>query len=572
MFLRFFRTTEVQVSSYLDVLARLRRAFPSPVVNHEHDELFNHSITTALRQLDAMKGGSPILGKYTAPDFKAARDTCINVHDLDLEAVRAELISYCEGLMMPIHPCTQRNVVPPPSMPSLLAVLLTAIHNPSIGWDEYSQRVALAEVEVCAMLSRMIGYDAQHSGGLFTFGGTGTSLYGMRVGLAKAIPMVDESGLKEDAVIIGSSASHYCRYSVASWMGIGTNNVVTVGSDANNTMCLDELRDKLRKLLQKKIKIAGIVATMGTTDAFGIDDLAAIVKLRDELVAEFKLPYRIHIHADAVIGWAWSAFNDYDFNNNPLAFPPQTLAMLQKAQQSIRHLYLADSVGFDFHKSGFTPIVSSAVLFKQQEDLSLLARSRQQMPYLFQYGDYAPGIHTLEASRSGMGVMAALASLRFFGKVGLQTLLAHLVDMARLTREQFATRVGAIILNNANVGPVTVFRLYPEGIDAAQLYEAECGDAKYKDKLLQHNDYNHDVFMAMRVEVLRGNNGGVLSFTSCYQKTSYGEPILGLKSFIMSPFTDADTVALMLEKIVKARRMMTKHTVKTVPRSLDYLA
>ena len=540
--------------AYLDILSRLRRAFPSPVTNYEHDELFNRNVIAALRKLDGMKGGNPVLGKYVAPDFEAARHASINTDGLDLEAINDTLIAHCEGLIMPIHPCTQRNVVPPPSMPSLLAVLLAAIHNPSIGWDEYSQRVALAEVEVCAMLSNMIGYDAQRSGGLFTFGGTGTNLYAMRVGLAKAIPMVGETGLKEDAVIAGSSASHYCRYNIASWLGIGTDNVVTIGSDTNNAMCLDELSKTLRELLQRGTKVAGIVATMGTTDAFGIDDLAAIVELRDELVEEFSLPYHIHIHADAVIGWAWSVFNDYDFNRNPLAFPPPTLAMLATAQQSMRHLHLADSVGFDFHKSGFTPIVSSAVLFKQQEDLSLLSRSRQQMPYLFQYGDYAPGIHTLEASRSGMGVMAALASLHFLGKVGLQTLLAHLVDMARLTREQLEAQAGAVILNDTNVGPVSLFRLYPEGTDAAQAYAAEREQAEYKDQLLQHNDYNHDVFMAMRVEVLSGNDGGVLSFTSCYQKTKYGEPILALKSFIMSPFTAADTITLMLEKIAAARQ------------------
>ena len=542
------------IASYLAVLSRLQRAFPSPVANREHDEFFNRNVNTALRKLDAMKGGNPILGKFTAPDFAAARHASINVHDLDLEAVSDDLLSYCEGLIMPIHPCTQRNVVPPPSMPSLLAVLLSAIHNPSIGWDEYSQRVALAEVEVCAMLSGMIGYDAQRSGGLFTFGGTGTNLYGMRVGLAKAIPAVGAAGLQEDAVIVGSAASHYCRYSIASWLGLGTDNVITVGSDASNAMCLDELRTRLREVLQRGTKVAGIIATMGTTDAFGIDDLAAIIKLRDELVEEFKLPYRLHVHADAVIGWAWSVFNDYDFNSNQLAFPSPTLQMLATAQRSICTLHLADSVGFDFHKSGFTPIVSSAVLFKEQEDLSLLSRSRHQMPYLFQYGDYAPGMHTLEASRSGMGVMAALASLRFFGKVGLQTLLGHLVDMARLTREQFSAQAGAIILNDANVGPVTVFRLYPDGEDAARLYMLERHDATYKDQLLQHNDYNHDVFMAMRVEVLAGNAGGLLSFTSCYQQTSYGEPILGLKSFIMSPFTNADTVSLMIEKIAAARR------------------
>ena len=63
-----------------------------------------------------------------------------------------------------------------------------------------------------------------------------------------------------------------------------------------------------RTALDSGKKIAAIIATMGTTDAFGLDDLQAIVAMRDSLVDEFQLSYRPHIHADAVIGWAWSVF------------------------------------------------------------------------------------------------------------------------------------------------------------------------------------------------------------------------------------------------------------------------
>ena len=32
-----------------------------------------------------------------------------------------------------------------------------------------------------------------------------------------------------------------------------------------------------------------------------------------------------HVHADAVIGWPWSVFNDYDFEANSLGFRPRTV-------------------------------------------------------------------------------------------------------------------------------------------------------------------------------------------------------------------------------------------------------
>ena len=44
------------------------------------------------------------------------------------------------------HPRTQQNVVPPPTIPSLIGVMLAALHNPNVAWDEYSCLVPLAEV------------------------------------------------------------------------------------------------------------------------------------------------------------------------------------------------------------------------------------------------------------------------------------------------------------------------------------------------------------------------------------------------------------------------------------------
>ena len=49
--------------------------------------------------------------------------------------------------------------------------------------SEYSRRVALAEVEVVATVADLVGYDPAQAGGVFTFGGTGTSMYGVKIGL-----------------------------------------------------------------------------------------------------------------------------------------------------------------------------------------------------------------------------------------------------------------------------------------------------------------------------------------------------------------------------------------------------
>lgn len=545
-------------SHYKELLAKVRLAFPSPVSDRVHDSYFVHSVMSAIDKADGLKSNRPILGEYTTLDYQQALTSRIADEGLSVEQVTEELIRYCQGLTIPGHPRTHHNVIPPSTIPAVVSNILTSLYNPNLVWDEYSHRLALAEVEVMTILANLIGYDTQQSGGLFTFGGTGATLYAMKVGLEKAVPKAINDGIREDVVLVGSEASHYCRYNIAGWLGLGTKNLLTTKIDSRNSMKISDLRDKLTKALEDGTKVAGIIVTMGTTDAFGLDAIAEVAAMRDELVASFNLPYKIHIHADAVIGWVWSVFNDYDFANNPLGFRPGTIRMLAGAQRYFKDLHLADSIGIDFHKSGFAPYTSSAILFKQRDDLQLLTRSQQQMPYLYQFGDYRPGMYTLESSRSASGALAALANLKMLGKRGFQTLIGHLVEMTQLMREYLGSLGTVAILNRDNVGPVTVFRVYPEASGVLRLLESELSDSSSRDELLDTNEYNRKIFRWLHDEAMVGHGGGVLSITDCYQLTSYDEAILGLKSFIMSPFIEEDTVDMMVKKISEAQDNLRK--------------
>ncbi len=537
---------------YRELLAGIRQAFPQPVSDRVHDSYFIHSVMRAMDQMDALKSERPILGEYLPLDYDAARAATLPDTGMSVEDVTSDLVSYCSGLIIPGHPHTQQNVIPPPTISSLIGVLLASFYNPNLAWDEYSHRLAVAEVEMTAMMARLVGYEADRAGGVFTFGGTGTTLYGVKIGLEKAAPGVMESGVRGDVVILASEASHYCRYNIAGWLGLGARNVMTIPTDARNAMNVDVLRERAREALQRGAAIAAIVVTMGTTDAFGIDDLAAVAAVRDALVDEFHLPYRPHIHADAVIGWAWSVFNDYDFDGNPLGFRPRTLRALAGAEKPIRNLPLADSLGIDFHKPGFAPYISSLVLVKHREDLEIIRRPQEQMPYLFQFGEHRPGMYTVETSRAGSGILAALANMKLFGKQGLQVIIGHVVEMAQLLREHLEGQACATVLNRENFGPVTLFRVYPPGVDTFEIKEAEQHDAACRETLLFHNEYNRKIFRYVHQEAMAGR-GVVLSFTDCCRVSDYGEPIVALKSFILSPFADEAHIAVVVRKVLEAR-------------------
>ena len=547
---------------YLDLVMSLRQGFPQPVSDRVHDAYFVFSFLRALDQLDGMKSVTPLLGTAKTLDYDAAKHSQVADGPLPLEQVTQTLVEHLSGMFIWGHPRAQINVIPPPTIASIIGGLLPSIYNPNLVSEESSRQVAVAEVEVSSMTADLVGYDPIRSAGLFTFGGTGTLLYGVKLGLEKACPGTAQHGARERAVIFCSERAHYACLSVANWLGIGRENVIQIPCSPENEMRTCLLESMARDVLKDGGKIAAIVATMGTTDHFGLDDLKSIREIRDRLVDEFHLDYHPHVHADAVIGWAWSVFNDYNFDSNPLGFRHRTVRALAGTRRRIQQLPLADSVGIDFHKTGFTPYVSSLFLVKDAIDLELITRKQSDTPYLFHDGHYHPGRYTLETSRSGSAPMSALANLRLFGKNGLRALLGHVVSMAEVLREQLEGHAATTVVNRGNFGPVTLFRVYPDGVDTFGVAEREQKDASYRDQLRIHNEYNRRIYQVVQADALHGD-GVVISLTDCYRETDYGEPMVALKSYLLSPFAEEQYINAVLESLWKARATIAAEAVKS---------
>ena len=543
-------------AAYQQLVENLRQAFPQPISNPVHDAYFVFSILRALDEVDHLKSVTPLLGTPVELDYEAAKASRLADGVSSLEAVTKNLVQHFSGMFIWGHPRAQINVIPPPTIPSIIGGVLPSIYNPNMVSEESSRQVALAEVEAASMSAALVGFNPQESGGIFTFGGTATTLYGVKLGLEKACPGTFEKGLREPAFILCSERAHYAALSVAAWLGLGTDHVVQVPTTPENEIRTCLLESMARDILKQGGKIAAIIATMGTTDAFGIDDLQEVRAIRDRLVDEFQLDYIPHLHADAVIGWAWSVFNDYDFDANPLGFRHRTQRALAGTKRRMQYLHLADSVGIDFHKTGFTPYVSSLILIRDAHDLRRISRNQETTPYLFQSGHYHPGRYTLETSRSGSSALAALANLRLFGKDGLRALLGHLVSMAEVLREQLEGHSATTVLNGGNFGPVTLFRVYPDGVDTFSVPRLERTDPQFAAQLQRFNAYNRKIFEHIQAEALCGQ-GVVISLTDCYRETDYGAPIVALKSYIMSPFSEEKYVSAVMESVLRARAQVT---------------
>ncbi|MBD3676402.1 MAG: aspartate aminotransferase family protein [Planctomycetaceae bacterium] len=540
---------------YYQIVESLRNSFPQPVSDRVHDAYFAYSFMRVLDQVDDLKSQAPLLGTPGEIDYSSAKQQRISEDSSTVEEVSTKLVDHLNGMFIWGHPRSQINVIPPPSIPSIIGGLLPSIYNANMASEESSQRIVLSEIESIAMTADLLGFDADRVGGLFTFGGTGTLLYGLKLGLEKACPNVGKTGLTEPASILCSERAHYAVKTVAQWMGIGSEQVVEIAASPENEMRTCLLESQLRDLLKQGKKIAGIVATMGTTDHFGLDDLEDVIEIRDRMVDEFALDYVPHVHADAVIGWAWSVFHDYSFEENPLGFPHRTVRALAGTVRRIKHISKADSTGIDFHKIGYTPYISSLFLCKNADDLRLISRGQEETPYLFQSGEYHPGRYSLETSRSAAGPMSALASLQLLGKNGLRSLLGHVVTLAESLRDHLKGHSATTVLNEENFGPVTLFRVYPDGVDTFEVHDRELKEAAFKDKLLEYNQYNRRIFEQIQSEALTGK-GVVISMTDCYRETEYGEPVVALKSYLLSPFADEQYVDEVLKSIWRARGLV----------------
>ena len=541
--------------------------FPKPWASYGADAKFERYIKNTLHQLDALKSpksedkvylGQPETWFCDRPDLQCYREAAkIPPHGGSIQDVTEGLVKFFHGMLDWGHPKMGVNVVPPSTLPSIAANLMAAVFSPNIIEEDFSVNVAAAEVEAVSMCARLAGYDPLKAGGLFTFGGMGTWLYALKLGLTKALGQESRyEGIRKDAQIFVSEVAHFSKLNCTDWTGLGMNNVRSVRINDDHSMNLEHLRESLEECFASGKPVGLICCTTGTTDAFGVDDVKGIISIRDEFVRKHGLNYIPHVHSDSVIGWAWMAYKDYDFEKNPLGLDDGLKEDIQSTAEKVKFNYLADSIGIDFHKTGYSPYISSMFLLKNGSDFELLKRPVSEEAYLFHFGTYHPGEFSLESSRSANGALAAWANLKLFGLEGFQVILARLVAVERKFREKIDSLDDLIVVNPDDHGFVTLYRVYPPGIDSREIYKKE-RDGKMDEKLQEYNAYLIQV--AREIDRMqREENGPFLSFTSNHRVNKNGKPIAALKIYPMSPFVTEESIDSIMAGILAAKKNVDK--------------
>lgn len=524
-------------------------------------------VRVALESIVTKTGKGPICDPLTRA-FGNKTEIIANseVPEKSADCIELILESLCEFTTRSVragHPFMLKNIIPTPSVAALVThfAVSSLMGNGVTGED--SGDVLLAEIACASAIAKLAGFNPNTAGGIFTFGGTGTLLYAIKIGITKVAPDSARKGIPNDLFVIESKPSHYCHETACNWLGIGQDHCIRVPSNVDQTTCLDKLENACRDVLKQGGKIACIIANGGTTSNMAIDELDKIDIIRRNLQKEFALPTLLHLHVDAVLGASYLAFQSYDFDKNPMHFSAAVCQKLLLLNSRLSSLHLCDSFGVDFHKTGYMAYNSSMIMVKNRQDLESLKHDpKSTTPLFHDDSKYNPGKFTLETSRSSAAILSTWITLQTFGIEGYQCLLGHALEMGESIRAavQPHRKIGLVVANKKSFGPDVFLRCYPPGIVNDMPLNVEDENS---DQIQTFNSYTGRFFEFLSSEDSNWRTTVALSKSTAAFYTQKGEPVVALRSYPLSPYLSVESTRTFVELLARAKEQFDANDVKT---------
>jgi len=291
-------------------------------------------------------------------------------------------------------------------------------------------------------------HSAQHSLGAFCSGGTIANMTALWVARNRLLQADgDFAGIAADGLAAGlqhygyskltvvvSERGHYSLSKAADVLGIGRKNLVSVATDSDNRIRIDELRKTCEQIAKEGGKVLALVGVAGTTETGHIDPLDDMATVAEEVDA--------HFHVDA----AWGGATLLSEQHRPL------LAGIERA----------DSVTIDAHKQMYVPMGAGLVLFKSP---SLVKSIEHHAEYIIRQGSKDLGSHSMEGSRAGMAMMV-FSAMHVIGRRGYELLINNSIDKARYFSKLIAEQDDFEVITEPELCILT-YRFVPAKVKAA---------------------------------------------------------------------------------------------------------
>lgn len=466
------------------------------------------------------------------------------------ENVLQEMSTYFSGTTRWHHPYVMNNIKTPVNLVSAAVANRAILYDPNLAGDTNCGKIAFAELEVVKYLSDVIGWDWKKSGGYFTFGGTSTLLNAVKIGLNKAIENSVNHGIVNEAFIVSSEQGHSAHADVCNWLGIGRNNCYRMPVDRNYQIDVSKTEQFISQKIEEGKKWAGIIACGGTTIQTLVDPIYEIYRMRDRIVKKYDLSYKPHIHVDSVVGWVWLFYKRYDFKSNPLSLVDNVLSKIEKMMKMIAEVIYADSIGIDFHKTGFCPYASSLILTKDGAEISELNGKGKVYVENIEYGNYSPSTYTLELSRSSTGPLTALTALKLFGYEGYQRLLGDILSGVNSIMNYISLEKEFELINQDTNGTCMLFVIKPPKICVNYNNLSEENEKFVKSFAL----YNYHFYLFVLQKIRLEEINFFIDYSSGYEKVKNGFHMGVLKMQTFNPMISDEIAHQLVEKIKELKQ------------------
>ena len=474
----------------------------------------------------------------------------INTNIGDVDSLFEVMAEYFRGTTRWHHPYVMNNIKTPVNLLSLVVGYHCMLLDPNLAGDTNCGQIAFAELEVIKYLSDLIEWNWEKSGGYFTFGGTSTLLNAVKIGINKVEEKSCLNGINDDIFIISSEQGHSAHADVCNWLGIGKKKCIRVPVDENYQFDVNKAEKIIDDMILSGKKLATIIACGGTTIEMLVDNIKDIYDMRNRVVKKHKLNYKPHIHVDSVVGWVWLFYKGYSFEKNKLSLSKTILHKIEKMFNLIAECKYADSIGIDFHKTGFCPYASSLFLNRNRDELFKLNDKNVISIEKMEYGMYNPSTYTLELSRSSIGPMTALTAITYFGKDGFRIMLRDIIEGANILMVKLNSKLDFEVINNETLGTCILFIVKPK--DCYLKYnDLAKSDFELVKKLAV---YNYKFYLYILNKLNNQDINFFIDYSSGYEKIKNGFHMGILKMQTFNPMLNENKAEKLIEKIIKVKK------------------
>ena len=426
--------------------------FDSEFLTPQNISLFREAISKAADAVCHALPDRSYSGLQPAELSKLLSGDLLPERECSLSSVLDRLSAVIEHSVVVSHASTAAHFHSPPLIAALAAEVVIAALNQSMDSFDQAPASTVLEQRMVKWLCSRAGFPS-NAGGIFTTGGTQSNFMGLLLARDWCLQShwnwsAQKRGLPPEASrlrILCSEVAHFTIEKSAAQLGLGTDAVVKVQSDASFRMCPKSLHATIDELKQAELVPMAIVATAGSTDFGSVDPILEIASVCRSAQAWF--------HVDAAYGGA-------------LLFSNRNLGMLEGIEK-------ADSIGLDFHKLFWQPISCSAFLLR---DSSQFQHMELHADYLNPETHDALGIpnlvtNSLSTTRR-FDALKLWVSLQMLGQDKLSKMIDRTLELAKHAAKVIQRTPRLELLQEPSLGCV-LFRYRPTGSTDSDVLNAK---------------------------------------------------------------------------------------------------